>query len=215
MIVRSNGVRVTAQAVVSDEDAERFHDLYEAAFGPLRTLAAARQVLYRDEFFREMRDSRVTKYVAWAPDGRPIGLSALSTDLSTVPWISPEFYAHKFPEHSARNAIFYVHFMLAEPGGARQGGLDALFDTLVEICVARQVVALYDVCAFNDEDRRLGQKFRTRMESSASVLVSKLDTQTYYSAEFTGLPMKTRFMSAGPDNRLNTPTARLSGPPLM
>jgi hypothetical protein len=35
-----------------------FWELYVAAFGPLRTRAAARQVLHEDEFFEEMADPR-------------------------------------------------------------------------------------------------------------------------------------------------------------
>ena len=41
------------------------------------------------EFFAEMTDARVWKYVAWADDDTPIALTTITKSLETVPWISP------------------------------------------------------------------------------------------------------------------------------
>ncbi|MGZ4524317.1 MAG: hypothetical protein ACXVXO_13025, partial [Mycobacteriaceae bacterium] len=76
---------------MDDLTAQMFYDLYLAAFGPMRTRAAARNVLHQDEFFAEMNDTRVSKYVAWDADGRAVGLTTLTNDLHSVPWISPEY----------------------------------------------------------------------------------------------------------------------------
>ena len=45
--------------------AEALYRLYRPAFEPLKVRSAARQVLTRSEFFEQMPDDRVDKYVAW------------------------------------------------------------------------------------------------------------------------------------------------------
>lgn len=179
-------VRVTVETEVGADDAERFYALYQAAFGPLRFLGAARQVLHRDEFFHEMQDARVAKYVAWSAEGRPIGLTAVSADLTTVPWISPEFFAAKFPDHAARNAIYYVHFMLAHPDQRRSGSFDAMFAAVTDLFLAERAVTLYDICAYNNVAHNFAENLRLRLEAIGSVVVEAADTQTYYSAVFGG-----------------------------
>ncbi len=82
-------VRITIETAIDDEHAETFYQLYLAAFGPLRTRAAARQVLHKNEFFAEMTDARVWKYVAWADEDTPIAMTTITKSLDTVPWISP------------------------------------------------------------------------------------------------------------------------------
>ena len=69
---------ITVETAIDDEHAETFYELYLAAFGPLRTRAAARQVLHQGEFFAEMTDARVWKYVAWADDDTPIALTTIT-----------------------------------------------------------------------------------------------------------------------------------------
>ncbi|MEZ5090899.1 MAG: hypothetical protein R2719_15045 [Micropruina sp.] len=81
--------------------------VYEESFGPLRVLAAARHVLTQDEFAEELDDPRIWKYIALDREGRPAGLATLADDLSALPWISPEYYAHKYPEETSRRAAFY------------------------------------------------------------------------------------------------------------
>lgn len=180
------GIRVTVETEVEADEAERFYTLYQAAFGRLRLLGAARQVLHRDEFFQEMRDPRVSKYIAWSAEDRPIGLTALSADLATVPWISPEFFAARFPEHAARNAIYYVHFMLAHPDERRSGSFDAMFQAVTDLFLAERAVSLYDICAYNIVSHNFAANLRSRLEAAASVIVEALDSQTYYSAVFEG-----------------------------
>ena len=46
-----------------------FWPVYEESFGPLRVLAAARQVLTREEFTEELEDPRIWKYIAFDAEG--------------------------------------------------------------------------------------------------------------------------------------------------
>lgn len=175
--------RVSVEAAMDTAATSAFWELYEAAFAPLRTRAAARQVLTREEFDAEMVDPRVAKHVARDADGLPVGVTTLTRDLSTVPWLSPEYFAARFPEHAARDAIFYLGFTLVSPG--LQGGAvfgDMIRSCLVEFTAARGVCG-FDVCAYNDEGMQLGAMIRRTMETVPTLRHERLDTQTYYCVE--------------------------------
>jgi hypothetical protein len=178
---------VTAETTVDDASAQMFYDLYLAAFAPMRARAAARNVLHRDEFFAEMVDPRVSKYVAWAAAGQPVGLTTLTNDLHSVPWVSPEYFAAQYPEHTARNAVYYLGFTLVHPD-ARRGTTftDMIGHVLARLVTDRAVVGC-DICAFNNTAHSFDQNIITMLTASAAVNVEVLDTQTYYSAVFDGL----------------------------
>ena len=178
---------VTAETTVDDASAQMFYDLYLAAFAPMRACAAARNVLHRDEFFAEMVDPRVSKYVAWAAAGQPVGLTTLTNDLHSVPWVSPEYFAAQYPEHTARNAVYYLGFTLVHPD-ARRGTTftDMIGHVLARLVTDRAVVGC-DICAFNNTEHSFDQSIITMLTASAEVTVEVLDTQTYYSAVFDGL----------------------------
>ena len=72
-------------------------------------------MLTRAEFFAQMGDERIDKYVAWEADGEPIGMITLTRHLESVPWVSPEYFAARFPEQWARNAVYYLGFMPGPP----------------------------------------------------------------------------------------------------
>ncbi|SDD08734.1 hypothetical protein [Auraticoccus monumenti] len=179
----SGRYRVAVETAMDTLTTHAFWDLYEAAFGPLRTRAAARQVLTREEFDAEMVDPRVTKHVARDADGTPVGVTTLTRDLSTVPWISPEYFAARFPEHAARDAIFYLGFTLVAPGlqGSTVFG-DMISSCLVEFTAARGICG-YDVCAYNDEVLRMDTMIRRTMAARTTVRHHRLDAQTYYCVE--------------------------------
>ncbi len=176
--------RITCETTVPDEHAETFYELYLEAFGPMRTLAVARQVLHRDEFLAEMTDSRVWKYVAWDGDGRPMGLATLTRDLSVIPWISPEYFTARYPEHAARNAIYYLGFTVVHPGQRHQRLLDTIFEAGLSRLIDDKAVCAFDVCAFNDVEFGLSDRIEALLHRLADVTVEIIDTQTYYNVTF-------------------------------
>ena len=127
-------MRVTIEQKISADLIESFYELYVAAFGPLRTRAAARQVLSLDEFIEEMTDPRVDKYVVWNADDdgveQAIALTTFTNDLATVPWIEPAYYEHHYPDHFARNAVYYFDALYRE---ALPGVLEALAEELARL----------------------------------------------------------------------------------
>lgn len=176
------------ETVVDDATARGFYELYLAAFGPMRTRAAARNVLHEEEFFDEMGDRRVSKYVARAPDGRAVGLTTLTNDLRSVPWISPEYYAEHFPEHTARNAVYYLGFTLVHPDARRGSTFTDMMNQVLGRLVAEHAVVGCDICGYNNTALSFDKNIIKMLMATAEVTVDVLDTQTYYSAEFRGAP---------------------------
>lgn len=187
---RSGGITVRCDQVADEALVERLWPVYEETFGELRIHAAARQVLTHDEFVTEIADQRVWKYVATDDtDGQVIGMMTLTDDLSTVPWVSPEFYAHRYPEHAARNAIFYLGFTLVHPT-ARSGRVFlAMARPVVTRIAARRGVCAYDICGFNDATIAFGANLERLLRRMAEVEAEQVDVQTYYATSFTGQVM--------------------------
>lgn len=176
-------LKVTIEERIDDADIEIFYELYEQAFGPLRTKAAARQVLHPEEFREEMVDPRVMKYVTWSEDGEPLSLTTLTNDLATIPWISPDYYRAKFPEKAARGAVYYLGFTLVRNDARLQSVFSDVVALLISRFVAENAVMCIDICSYNisigfdDVLRRLGTGVQTPLD--------ELDAQTYFVADFT------------------------------
>lgn len=178
------GPGVSVEMSLHPHHQEPFYELYLKAFAPLRTLAPARQVLHRDEFLEEMADPRVMKYVAWDADGTPVALTTLTSDLSTVPWISPEYFAARYPEQSARRAVYYLGFALAQPGRRSTTGFRQILIAILQKLAREKAVCAYDMCGFNNDTVGLAQHLETVSGRLVDGFVEVLDTQTYYGATF-------------------------------
>ncbi|WP_239476739.1 hypothetical protein [Nocardia arizonensis] len=178
-------MHVTVETTITEDRIEMFHRLYEEAFGPLRTKAIARQVLHRSEFREEMIDPRVQKYVARTGDGEPIGVTTLTRHLETVPWISPDYFAARYPEHAARNAIYYAGFTLVAPSARQGAAFHAMIKSVVQVLVAQRAAVGWDICSYNNTELSFADSIRAVLDEQANVEVTVEDSQTYYAARFT------------------------------
>jgi hypothetical protein len=176
-------MNITRYAALPDDLIEPFWELYASAFEPLLTRSPAREVLTRAEFDEEMADARVMKYLARDEDGTAVGLMTLTRDLSSVPWISPQYYAARYPEHAARDAIFYLGFTLVRPVRQRQNIFATMLAEGIREVLSVDGICGYDMCAYN-LDKHSFDKVLDRvcaaMGSSSAVAV--IDTQTYFMA---------------------------------
>lgn len=160
-----------------------FYTVYEEAFAPLRSLAPGRQVLTREEFHDEMVDSRVWKYVAGDSHDNPLGLTTLTSDLRTVPWISPEYYQLHYPTQWANDAVFYLNFSLVSPHARHQQILFAMLRAATNRVAACGGVCAYDVCGVNNTG--LGpDRVQRMLHRLGHIVVDNLDVQSYYAARF-------------------------------
>ena len=177
--------RFTREYQVEPEMTLAFYELYEAAFGPLRTRAMARQVLTEDEFAAQMVDDAVMKYVAWDAEDRPVGMCTMTRRLHTVPWISPEYFADRYPEHWARDAVWYFGFVLAHPSQRHARFLDQMVEIGIRDPLAERAVCGYDMCAFNVDVLPLGHRLAEAFERVTGVAPDRADGQYYYTLDFT------------------------------
>jgi hypothetical protein len=178
-------MKITIERTIAPAAIESFYAIYLAAFGPLRTRAAARHVLSAQEFAAEMTDERIDKYVAWNGDGEPIALTTLTADLAAVPWVSPDYYAARYPEHFARGALLYLGYTLVHPDHEREGVFARIAARVVRRCTQERAVCAFDVCGYNDQVHGLGRSIAA-LSRSLDMRVETADVQTYYAAVFNG-----------------------------
>lgn len=188
---------VTIEGSVDERTARRFYELYVATFGDLATRAVARQLLHEHEFMEEMLDPRVDKYVAWDDRGEAMAMCTLTRHLETVPWISPEYFAHHYPDHTARKAVYYLGFVLVAHEHRRSHVFVDLIRQLSKTLVEERAMCAYDICSYNNETLGLAGAIEALLKGLAEVDVTTVDTQTYYRAGALG-PRKMPEMRSRP-----------------
>ncbi len=174
----------TRESLIAGPRADDFYALYNEAFGPLRARSAARQVLTPAEFYSQLDDPRVDKFVAWSDGGEAVGLTTLTHHLETVPWISPEYFAVRYPQAWAAQAVFYLGFTVARQAERRQGLLETIFETGIRRMAGRQVVVAYDICHYNDTVLRFQERLAALLTHYPDIEMTAIDTQTYYAVTF-------------------------------
>lgn len=138
-------MKVTNEKAIDPELVELFYKLYASAFAPVASLAAARHVLSFAEFAGEMADERIEKHVFRNEFGEPVALATYTRDLAAVPWISPAFYARRFPEHAARGGIVYLGYSLVHPAHQGRGLMSVLLEDAVATVRAVDGIGVFDV----------------------------------------------------------------------
>jgi hypothetical protein len=182
---------ITVVTAVDPVTIERFWHIYVAAFEPLVTKAAARHMLTFDEFAAEMTDDRIDKYVATANDGYIYGITTVTTDLSAVPWIEPDFYLSRYPEQAARGALFYLGFTLVDPSRRPFRVFKDMMDTVCRRFAAARGVCGMDFCDHNARGA-VGKVVRA-LPTTFGATIEEVDTQFYKALDFSmtnrsGLP---------------------------
>lgn len=175
-------VVVTHHEVVDGELAEQLWAAYHTNFEPLAELAILQHYYEREEIYEEFANPRIDKIVAWL-DGQPVGLGMVTNSLEDVPQISPRFLRRKYPEHAARDAIYFgILVMVSAPQRGRTV-FSRVYTELWQVPARAGGVLVFDICDFNRElfdtdalTARIASQF-----PNASVDV--LDRQTWYVAD--------------------------------
>ena len=171
--------RIDTLAAVGPGMTEQFLTIYRAAFAPLDELAPARQGLTDEEFVAQMDDHTVVKVVGYNTDNEPVALTFMSPNLATVPWISPRYFQVRFPDHMARDAVFYFGGLLVrEP---ERAGLWAVLvlEEAVRHVTAAGGVAIFDCCAHNVE-RKLPELIARVARRVCVLETAELEPQRYF-----------------------------------
>lgn len=170
-------------AAIDDPTAQRFYELYVETFGELAIRAVNRHLLRRDEFMAIMVDPRIDKIVIEDDEtGDLIALCTLTNHLETVDWVSPEYFAHHYPDHWSRGAVYYLGFSLVASRRRRVQLFTELIAHVTRTLVAKDAMCAWDICMFNNEMIGLGDAVASIVTTTAVVDVRAVDTQTYYTA---------------------------------
>ena len=152
---------------------------YEHAFAPLRTKAATRMVMHRSEFEQQLQDPRVLKYLA-RHDGEAVGLATLALDLHAIEWISPDYYAQRFPERFRAGRVYYLGWMYVEPVYRRHGLWQRLLQFGAEKVIADDAMIVYDTCRFNEDDIDFTGTVNRMLAGLQLGQIGQIDQQLYY-----------------------------------
>lgn len=175
--------RVTVERALPDDVIDDFWHAYTASMAPMAETAAARQLLFRAEFDEEMADPTILKYLGRDAEDRPVAMCWMTTNLEAIPWIGADFYAKQFPEHHARDAIYYFGEGIVRPDARRQGWLKAIFERMAMEIVANRGIAAWDCSATAVERFGIPDLGDMVLSRFAEVERRTLDTQTYFSLE--------------------------------
>ena len=152
---------------------------YERAFAPLRTKAATRMVMHRSEFEQQLQDPRVLKYLA-RHNGEAVGLATLAVDLHAIEWISPDYYAHRFPDRFRRGRVYYLGWMYVEPEYRRHGLWQRLLQFGAEKVIADDAMIVYDTCRFNEDAIDFTGSVNRMLAGLQLGQIGQIDQQLYY-----------------------------------
>jgi hypothetical protein len=178
---------LVTKTVVDGLEAEACWSFYDRAFEALRTRAAQRHALNRDEFDDQMIDGRVTKHIVYDADHghKPVGMTTLTNDLKAVPLISPEFYEARWPRFYAEQQIWYVGFLAIDPDYHGTGVLAKMIGSMCAVIPPRGGVVAADICQFNEQSMMLPDTF-ARLAGTFVPKPEKqrLDAQVFWGYEF-------------------------------
>ena len=174
---------------IAGQLAEDCWALYEQAFEELRTAAVQRHVMLRSEFDAVLADVRVTKYAALdeAAGGRCCALATATTALEAMPLISPEFFAHRWPDLYAGRHIWYVGFVAVAPDHQRGPLFGRIVGDVARSAAAVGGVTAMDVSRYVAEHRRLPEvlaRYFARLAPGTRGVL--LDEQSFWAYEFPG-----------------------------
>ncbi len=172
--------------VVDGDLREQAWTLYSESFDELRYLAVQRHVMYRDEFDAVMADARVEKFLLWGHDGSLQGLSSMTNHLPSMPLVSPEYFARRWPDRYQAGLIYYIGFLGVHPDSHGTGVFGDLVRAMTEPVSRVEGLAVIDVCTYNKDRLHLPRAIRWLASTWApSVEMTDLDAQTYVGYDFT------------------------------
>jgi hypothetical protein len=176
---------VETRTVLEGDLREQAWKLYLQSFDELRYLAVQRHVMYGDEFDAVMADPLVDKFLIWGVDGSLQGLSTMTAHLSSMPLVSPEYFARRWPERYQAGLVFYIGFLGVHPDSHGTGVFGDLVRAMTEPVANLEGLAVIDVCTYNKDKLHLPRAIRWLASTwASSVEMADLDAQTYVGYDF-------------------------------
>lgn len=179
--------QITRESRIDADEIEIFLKLYREAFAPLEELSPLRQSMTDEEFRQEMIHESVIKLVAWDDAGKPAAILCMTNDFDRIPWLSPRYYAKKFPDHFAREAIYFFGSLLVHPARRGEHFLGELLKEAVRIVAVDSAIAAYDCCKYNVEVTKLPDIIAAVGEEICHFRREMIDYQNFYAYVSSGL----------------------------
>lgn len=172
-------------------------DAYVAAFDELRVIAIQQHLHTREEFDQIMGDRAVTKYLGRHLDSagdlvdvdgtrlrRVCAIGTFTNDLRSIPLVSPDFFAARWPEYYRTGRCFYIGFIGVHPEYHGTGMFVDIVTGMSQVVIHQRGVAVLDVCAHNNAVYRMPQTvLRIGRSIDPTVVGEPVDTQTYWALE--------------------------------
>lgn len=175
-------MHIETLTALTPELTESFLVLYRESFAGMEKRAAARQSLTDDEFRHDMTNPSVKKWVCWVGE-TAAALAFMTTDLELLPWISPAYYAERFPDHDRRGAIHYFGGVVVHPDHRRGAVARKIIARAVQDAAKQEAIVAFDCCAFNVDTVRLPEMIARIGGRVATVVPHEIDVQRYYAYE--------------------------------
>lgn len=154
-------------------------DLYFDAFEPLEELALLSHLFDRTSFDALLDDERITKLVATV-DGKAVGLAMITNALDVVPQISPAFLHRRYPDESARGAVFFGIMVFVDESYRRTSTFARLVAGMGQITAAHGGVVVFDICRHNLEALELDRQMRSIARWFPGSGFEVIDQQSYF-----------------------------------
>lgn len=182
-------MRVSVQTSVDELVEKQLVEIYHAAFEPLEVLSPARQSFTDDELLVQLRSDKVLKFIGLDRNGVPCAMALLATDLTEVPWISPRYFAHHYPQWYEQGRLYYVSVIMVAPDQRHSGAwVMALIRELTRIVVADGALVAFDFCHANVEGGGIPEAIDAVVRRMCDrVEWTDLDTQYYQAILVEGL----------------------------
>jgi len=178
---------VRQERYIDDETADAMLATYIQAFEPLKKLTATKQTL-DDQDFRTLLDlDDVIKVIARNRAGHMVGFALMTSHLKLIPWISPDFYEHRYPDKYANGQLFYVPCFLVHPDHQSAIWAASICRELALLTGPVHGIVLMDCCAYNDEVVGLPALLEKVASKYTHHTTEFLDSQRYFAFHQDGL----------------------------
>ena len=174
-------ISVTHERSITGDLAEELWEAYLEKFEPLAEVAVLRHLDSHEEMLAQFANPRILKLVAWQ-GARPVGLGMVTNCLEDVAEISPAFLRTKYPEYSARNAIYVGMLVMVSPGQRSLTAFSRIYLELWQVPARVGGILIFDVCDFNRQTlgaEKVSHRIASNFPKSS---IEVLDRQTWYVA---------------------------------
>jgi len=166
--------------------ADKFWRLYETAYAGIAAEAVTREMLYRSEFDDAIADPSNRIWALW-DDNSPVAMTLIATDIGRTRYLSRAYFEHHFPEHSRRDAIHYIMWLVVHPAYQAKGAIVRLARECLALEASDGALLVFDTPAVNQPQATGGfAEMMSRLAKSfvGDAPVHHLETQHYYAVDF-------------------------------